>query len=145
MKRRQRLQIDLSAPIEPGMSAARIALCERAEALPPPLRKLALSPDGTLFEYSGVSVWVRHESVCQICVNQGYSGMLAEGIGIGSSVADVERLIGSVEEDVYDNLIVIGYPGWCFETEEWLGRRIKDNQQARINSICVFKSDSSEH
>lgn len=68
--------------------------------------------------------------------------MLAEGVGIGSSIADVERLIGEVEEDTEDNLIVVGYPGWCFETEKWLGHRIDDNRSARIISICVYGSES---
>jgi hypothetical protein len=87
-----------------------------------------------------VSVWVREECVCQVGVSQGYSGTLPEGIGIGSSIAEVERLIGRVEEDVYDNLIVIGYPGWCFETEEWLGHRIEDNRGARITEVFIYNA-----
>jgi hypothetical protein len=132
------MPIDLTAPIKPGTSAAGIALGERTAALPRPLRKAPLS-GLELFEYSCVSVWVQHGFVHQVGVCEGYSGTLAEGIGVGSSIADVERLIGKVEEDEEDNLIVVGYPGWCFETEEWLGHRIKDNGPARITSICIYK------
>lgn len=137
------MRIDLTAPIEPGKSAAGIALGEVVAELPRPLRKIPLS-GCELLEYARVSVWVRQGAVCQVCVSQGYSGTLPEGIGIGSSILDVERLIGKVEEDTYDNLVVIGYSGWCFETEEWLGHRIEDNHQARITSICVYSSGSDE-
>ena len=132
------MQIDVTAPIMPGRSAAGIALGSLAAELPRPLRKVPLS-GLERFEYACVSVWVHQGSVHQVGVRQGYSGTLPEGIGIGSSIADVERLIGRAQEDDRDNVIVVGYPGWCFETEEWLGHRIENYGHARINSICVYK------
>jgi hypothetical protein len=130
--------IDLTAPIDAGRSAAGIALGEDVGGLPRPLEQATLV-EMERFDYSSVSVWVRQDLVHQICVRQGYSGKLPEGIGIGSSIYDVESLVGKVEEDIYDNLIVVGYPGWCFETEEWLGHRIEDNYGARIMAICVYE------
>ncbi len=136
MRKEQRRRLDLTALITPGKSAAGVLLDERTSALPLPLKSAPLSGLERL-DYSSVSVWVRQGTVCQICVHQGYSGTLPEGIHIGSTIADVERLIGRVEEDSEDNLIVAGYPGWCFETEEWHGHGIDDNQDARITHICV--------
>lgn len=133
------MQIDLTEPIKPGMSAAGIRIGQAVEALPRPLKKVSLSAV-VRFDYSCVSVWVRQGFVDQVGVRQGYSGELAEGISIGSSIADVERLIGAVEEDSEDNLIVVGYPGWCFETEQWLDHRIEDNRGARITEIFVHKA-----
>jgi hypothetical protein len=77
--------------------------------------------------------------VSLIDVRQGYSGTLPEGIGIGSSIDDVERSIGMVEEDMQDNLIVVGYPGWCFDTEVWTGHRLADSRNAKITEIFVFR------
>ena len=137
------MEIDLTAPIKPGTSAAGIALGERAAQLPPPLRRMPLSGLERL-DYSSVSVWVRQGSICQVGVRQGYNGKLPQGIGIGSSINDVERLIGKVQEDVEDNLIVVGCTGWCFETEEWCGHRIEDNHGARITEIYIYKVATDE-
>jgi hypothetical protein len=139
----RRFEIDLAAPIEPGKSAAGIALGKLAEALPRPLKKESL-PSLERFDYSALSVWIREGLVHQVCVREGYSGILPEGIGIGSSIADVERLIGQVEEDMDDNLVVIGYPGWCFSTEEWCGHKSEENPGARITWICIYEVKANE-
>ena len=133
------MRIDLTAPIMPGKSAAGISLGEELAALPRPLSRASFTGVERL-DYLCVSLWVRQESVCQVGVREGYGGTLAEGIGIGSTIADVERLIGRVQEDAEDNLIVVGYSGWCFETEEWRGHSIEENRGARITGIFIYEA-----
>jgi hypothetical protein len=134
---------DLSAPIIPGHSAAGVAMGVSAApyigGATKPTTTTLLSPGHVRYGFGSVALWVRDGRVAQIGVSQGYSGLLQGGIGIGSMIADIHALLGSVGEDDDDNLVVVGIVGWCFETEEWLsGRRPKENPSVRVTEIYVF-------
>ncbi|MFN3652066.1 MAG: hypothetical protein ACK47B_21020 [Armatimonadota bacterium] len=136
--------LDLDAPIVPGLCAAGISLGESAETILAwrPNRESIL-PDGcTRLEFGPVHVWLKDQAVMQIGVYRGYTGRLAERIGIASTIAEVESLLGPVIEDEEDNLVVAAVPGWCFETEEWVRQGgPRKNTVSRIVGIFVFQAD----
>ena len=115
---------DIAAPIIPGREAAGIRLGS-------PLHGDLAHEAVRLFGSSGL--------VKQIAVRAGYLGHIAgTPLGIGSTIREIEHIMGPVVEDEKDNLVVQGSDGWCFETERWTGQDIKANAGARVVSICVF-------
>ena len=52
-----------------------------------------------------VDLWVKDGIVDQIMVHDSYRGKLMDKIGLGSTIADIERHIGAWEEDEEDNLV----------------------------------------
>ena len=63
----------------------------------------------------------------QIMVHDGYRGKLMGKIGLGSTIADIERHIGAVEEDEEDNLVIRDFPGLFFEIEGYFPDLRKDS------------------
>jgi hypothetical protein len=91
------------------------------------------------YVFGAVTVWVRDGLITQVGVRAPYTGKLAQGIGIGSTIGEVESAIGRIGQDGEDNLVVPTSPGWCFETEVWLrGKSPRDNRSARVTEIFVF-------
>ncbi|HZU69151.1 MAG TPA: hypothetical protein VFA09_17880 [Ktedonobacteraceae bacterium] len=86
--------------------------------------------------------WTR-ELLLPFMVHDGYRGKLMDTIGLGSTVADVERQIGPVEEDEEDNLVIRDLPGLCFAIEGYFPD-VKDPafRHAAIKGICVFKANA---
>jgi hypothetical protein len=136
-------ELSLDAPIYPGNSAAGVAIGQGVDSLPEPLQRVQLG-DVVRLDYTCVSVWLKDGRVNQVGVRQGYIGTLRHCIGIGSSIGDVDRLIGPVHEDLEDNLVVLGSPGWCFETSRWRGERLKDDHDSHITAIFVFEEVAGE-
>ena len=132
---------DLNAPIIPGESAAGVRLGQ-------PIKDILVrqTPDAVIeltdcekYQFGSVRLWVSSGKISQIGLYADYRGRLKEGIGIGSTVEEVQTLLGKIEEDEDDNLVVVGTPGWCFETEEWLeGRQPEQNPKAKISEVYVF-------
>ncbi len=132
---------DLNASIIPGKSAAGVRVGQ-------PIKDILArqSPEAVVelhgcnkYQFGSVHLWVKDEKISQIGLYAGYQGRLREAISIGSTIAEVKNLLGKVEEDEDDNLVVAGMSGWCFETEEWLeGRQSIQNPNARISEIYVF-------
>lgn len=107
--------MNIDAPIVPGVSAAGIQLGSPIEEL--------LNAHTNSFGYGErskysfhlrattryrsamVDVWAIEGKVEQMMVHNGYRGQLMGKIGLGSTVADIERHIGAVEEDEEDNLV----------------------------------------
>jgi hypothetical protein len=138
MQKKRTKDIDLTAPIQPGWEAAGVMIGDSVEVLPQPQKRSSLT-GVERFDYRSVSVFIQQGFVCQVCVYQEYEGKLADTIGIGSTIAQVQEAIGTVTEDDCDNLIVASFPGWCFETEEWRhGHRLENNQESRTVCICVY-------
>ena len=132
---------DLDALIIPGESAAGIRLGQPIQGI------LAhQSPDVIIeihdlekYEFGSVHLWVESGKITQIGVYQEYRGCLKEGIGIGSTVEEVQNLLGKIEEDEDDVLVVAGMSGFCFETEKWFeGRQPEQNPKAKISEVYVF-------
>jgi len=136
-------ELDLNAPIYPGKSAAGVAIGQGVDSLAEPLKRVQLSGVVRL-DYACVSVWLTDGRVNQVGVHQGYTGTFRHCIGIGFSIGDVDRLIRPVHEDPEDNLVVLGSPGWCFDTSRWRGDRLKDNYDTRITDIFVFEDVAGE-
>jgi hypothetical protein len=133
--------LNLTAPIVPGVSAAGIQIGERVDLLLAqrcPDRQIELRGVVRL-EFGPIHLWVEGERVTQIGVSFGYEGTLAGAIRIGSTIGEVAALLGPVEEDDEDNLVVGALPGWCFETEQWLrDGEPEENADSRIDEIYIF-------
>src|SRR5579859_7165255 len=71
-----------------------------------------------VLDFGAVWVFDRHGKIFQVCVWEGYHGKIADTIGIGSSIAEIEAMLGPVEELESDEYGVAGVPGWCFDVEE---------------------------
>lgn len=133
--------MNLDDVIVPGESAGGIRLGQRINQV--------LAVEGSVdaeryhgiekYVFAAVTLWVRDGLITQVGVRSPYSGKLAQGIGIGSTIGEVESAIGRIGQDASDNLVVLTSPGWCFETEVWLrGKSARENRAARITEIYVF-------
>ncbi len=122
---------DLEAPIVPGRSLGGVEVGAAAD-------EMLGSSRAPRIEIGPVVVWLTEGIVYQVGTRAGYRGqVLGTGIGLGSSLADVERELGRVLEDEEDNLIVEGCAGLVLETEAWSGESLRANLQARISQIMV--------
>lgn len=132
---------DLDAAIIPGRSAAGISIGTAADEIlsrEQPLRRQPLKTQ-ELLTFDSVELWVEDGRVRQIALSAGYRGTLAGSVGIGTTLGDVISLLGPVEEDEEDNLIVPGLPGWCFDTTHWTGGgEARENLTARVEVVIVF-------
>jgi len=135
---------DIDAPIVPGKSAAGILIGTESKSLLSEAQPTATKQlqDGVIRHEFGpvVRVWTRQGVVDQVGVSVGYKGLLDGKIGIGSTIAEIEDWCGCpVEEDEEDNLIAFGRPGWCFETDAWVGdHTVSSNRNAVVNAIFVI-------
>lgn len=128
--------MNIEAPIIPGIQVAGIQLRSPIEEV---LKKhknffssgevVNLSPSFPLnirYRSTMVDLWAVEGYVEQIMVHDGYRGKLLGTIGLGSTIADIERYIGSVEEDEEDNLVIRDIPGLFFEIEGYFPDLQKD-------------------
>jgi hypothetical protein len=121
------VSINIEAPIVPGISAAGIQLGSPIEDLLNEHKNsldsgevVNLSPSFPLnirYRSAMVDVWAIEGRVEQIMVHNGYRGKLMGKIGLASTFADIERHIGSWDEDEEDNLVIGGIPGVFFRVE----------------------------
>ena len=136
--------MNIEAPIVPGESAAGILLGSPIEEIlkeqePHFISKEVVNPFITRYRSTMVDLWVREEMVDQIMVHDGYRGKLLDSIGLESTLADIERQIGTWEEDEEDNLVIGDLPGVGFEIEGYFPD-LKDPalRSAPIKEIYVF-------
>jgi hypothetical protein len=133
--------MNLDDVIVPGESAAGIRVGQRINQV--------LAMEGSVeaerfhgiekYVFGAVTLWARDGLITQVGVRAPYTGKLASGIGIGSTIGEVESAVGRIGEDDEDNLVVPTSPGWCFETEVWRrGKSARDNRAAKITEIFVF-------
>jgi len=128
--------MNIEAPIIPGESAAGIRLGSLIEEV---LNEHTNSFDSgeivkptfpirvtTRYRSAMVDLGVIKGKVEQIMVHDGYRGKLMGTIGLGSTIADIERYIGPVEEDEEDNLVIRNIPGLVFEIEGYFPDLQKD-------------------
>jgi len=143
--------MNIEAPIIPGESAAGIQLGSSIEEVFKEQNNHFISeeivhpfvqfPTITRFRSAMVDLWVKNGIVNQIMVHVGYRGKLMGTIGLGSTIADVERHIGVVEEDEEDNLVIRDIPGVGFEIEGYFPDLMDPAfRYAPIKEIYVFSS-----
>lgn len=142
--------MNIEAAIVPGESAAGIQLgCSIEEVLKKDKNSFSsgevvnLSPSFPLnirYRSAMVDVWAVEGKVEQIMVHDGYRGKLMGKIGLRSTIADIERYIGTWEEDEEDNLVIQDFPGLFFEVEGYFPD-LKDPafRHAPIKEIYVVR------
>jgi len=141
--------MNTKAPIIHGESAAGIQLGSPIEEVLKEQRNHFISvevvnpffPEENITRYRSamVDVWAKNGIVDQIMVHDGYRGKLKGIIGLGSTIADIERYIGSWEEDDEDNLVIRDLPGVGFEIEGYFpGLKDPAFRYAPIKEIFVF-------
>ena len=134
--------LDLTAPILPSHSAAGIRLGQPIEEVSvhahiPVVETLSTL---TVYRFGAVWVWAQDGRVHQIGVFEGYVGTLPSGVGLGTSLSEVQRCIGRVVQDWDDTLVVEGSDGWCFDTSRWDGFEVEQNLEALLTEIFVYVS-----
>jgi hypothetical protein len=96
------------------------------------------APLVTRYRSEMVDFWDRDGLVDQVMVHHGYRGKMMGKIGLGSTIADAEELIGPVGEDDEDNLVIEGIDGLVFEIEgHFPGLTNPSCRTAPIKEICV--------
>lgn len=137
--------ISLDAPILPGRGAAGLSLGTRISDLLAAHHADSAERLGdgiSRYRFGPVRVWAKLDLIDQIGVCHGYRGALHESIRLGSSIGEVEQLVGKVVEDEEDCLITPTLAGWCFETERWSGdESVETNRDKLITEIFVFRTD----
>lgn len=116
---------NLDAQIVPGRSAAGIEIGQPIAAVlaaesdllvAEPVINQVLGDTGiTRYRSPAVDLFVENGIVTEIMVHDGYRGQLMGRIGIGSTIDDIERLIGPCEEDEFDDLVITNMLGLAFE------------------------------
>lgn len=149
--------MNIEAPIDPGESAAGIQLGSPIEEV---LKEDKHSFDSgerekpwfptlvkTRYCSAMVDVWAGNGRVTQIMVHDSYRGKLMGKIGLGSTIADIERDIGAVEEDEDDSLVIRDFPGLFFEIEGYFPDLQKDPayRYAPIKEIYVHTTPIEWH
>ncbi|UOG77648.1 hypothetical protein MTX78_24885 (plasmid) [Hymenobacter tibetensis] len=137
---------NLTAPILPGHSAAGIRLGQPIEEVlfhaPVPIVETLSTL--TVYRFGAIWVWVQDGRVHQVGVFVGYAGTLPSGVGLGTSLAEVQRRIGRVVQDCDGTLIVEGSDGWCFDTSAWNGFEVKQNLEAILVEMFVHASTNGK-
>jgi hypothetical protein len=132
--------IDLDADLVPGAGAAGYAVGQPIESV------LEFAAPESVEQRIGVRVlkfgpvWVfeREGRITQICVFAGYHGRLADTIGVGSFVSEVEAAFGSVEDLEWDEYGVPGMPGWCFAVKRGSPAMGEPGwASVRLDCICI--------
>ena len=117
--------LDTQAPIEPGRGLGGIAVgTSLTEILEnhTPLQVFEIpgdeaDPDGvTIHSFGAIRTWSVKGEVVQVGAFEGYTGKTAEGVGVGSTVADLGEV---VPEGGPGFLALPGTPGIGLETTEW--------------------------
>ncbi len=134
---------NLSDPIVPGRSAAGIVIGNKIGELLEQARPLQTEDHGGLLVhgFAAIKVWSENGVITQIGLYPGYKGLIAQKIGIGSTIREIEDYFGcKVVEDQSDNLTVTCSRGWCFETDEWVSDyTVVSNREAHVCAIFVCR------
>jgi hypothetical protein len=133
--------VNSDAPIIPGKSAASIKLGEKMEDVLQRTPETFVAKQESQAGVAGViryrsrhvDLWAKNGVIWQIMVHNGYAGLTLGKIGLGSTLVDVENLLGPVVV-ISDNQVVKGIPGISFEPQ-------MDMRHAPIVEIYVWEPD----
>jgi hypothetical protein len=115
--------LNVEAPIEPGCALGGIPVgtsLSEILATAAPLKVYEL-PDGvTIHSFGAIRVWSVAGRVEQVGAFEGYAGRTADGIGVGSTIAEIRAACGEVEPQGASGFLVLpDTPGLGMETTEW--------------------------
>lgn len=115
------MKIDNNAPIIPGKSAGGISIGSSILQIINSNTHFEkdIIADTTLYNFENICLWVVLNEVTQISVFNEYKGLIANQIGIHSTINQVQNHMGKISEDEDYNFITPSTPGWCFETDDW--------------------------
>lgn len=139
--------MDISSPIIPGQSAGGITLGTAAATIPAiadgRLRQSYFAspnlPDGFVIRYrsAALEVWESGGAITRIIVREGYTGLIEETIGIGSTLAELEENAGTLEMDDDGTITLPDIPGISF-TIDMAGADQEDPGESPITAIAIF-------
>jgi hypothetical protein len=137
--------LELDAPIEPGRGLGGIAIgCAVDDILAhaKPLRVVELpgddeDPQGvTIHSFGAIRTWSVAGIVVQVGAFEGYAGRTATGIGVGSTVAEIEAAHEDVVPHDAEGIVVLpDTPGVGIETTEW---STKDEPDPAATIVQIF-------
>ena len=114
--------IDIDAPIVPCVEAAGLKIYQKLSCIPESFQFDERTKDDGLYkphifgyDSDNVRIMIYKNIILEITVFGNYQGKILGSIGIGSTLEDVERLLGPWEEDDDDQLVVRGLAGLYLE------------------------------
>ena len=141
------MAINNAAPIIPSGGAATIIIGEMVELVlerateaftsEPIVVSGVTAPGSMRYRSSYVDFWTQDGIVYQVMVHDNYAGKFLGKIGLGSTLADVEKAFGPIKA-ILDSLVVKGLPGIAFEPKD------DDDINSPIYEIYVWKPDWAE-
>lgn len=142
--------LDVDALIEPGRALGGISLGSAvddilAQATPERVVELPGESAGeegvTIHSFGAIRMWSVAGRVEQVGAFEGYRGHTTEGIGIGSTLADVAGAYGALAPLGAENMAVLpGLPGVGLETTAW-GESEDPDPTARIVQLFVHATE----
>lgn len=128
----------LDAPIIPGKRAAGIAINADFHLVTRDLQIDFSVDDSNPIRYHSpnVDIWLHNNRINQIMVHGEYKGKFMERITIGTPL-DTLKEIGNLALDREDNLVIVEYPGICFEYDV-------GSPDSPITEIYVFQMTESK-
>ncbi len=136
--------LDLNAELVPNKTGAGVTLGQSIASVLDVTQPKSVEPRNgcRVFKFDSIWLFEKEGVISQICVFAGYAGKIAGGVGIASTVAEVEAAIGPAVEDEGDCFDVPAMPGWCFGIEDIVVTGESANwASARIASICIYAED----
>ncbi len=140
------MAVNRNSPIVPGEGAASIRLGESVTDILSGTTEVFVAEQVAIagvgdtgsirYRSATIDLWVKDNRIWQIMVHGAYTGKVLGKIGLGSTLADVEKLLGSVAV-MADNWVVKGMPGISFEPQT-------EGTDSPIIEIYVWQPDWAE-
>ena len=133
---------DMHAAIVPAVSCAGIFIGTEVRGLLASARPTQSSGQRFGFhQFPSVKVWSIDGTIVQVGLSEGYQGLIAGRIGVGSTLADVEDWCAcQIRVGKFNTLIAPGTSGLSFITDRYNDdRQIGISPLDRITSIFVHR------
>jgi hypothetical protein len=141
-------RFDMDASILPGQGVAGLCIGEQIRPILQELNGIFIEVEIVnpfiethmrRFNSAMVTLWEENGVLTQIIVHSGYRGQYAGIISLGSTLADVERLVGPWFKNEVDEFEIQGVEGMCFDIgSDPVGSDDPVYLRAPIKHFCVF-------